>query len=158
GMIARLIVRAFAAAVGPASAELLSRAQLQARDLEDGGPPIPPSAVRALWGHAPRLAGDDDFGLHAAQLIQALGSHEADVLVYLLRASATIAQAFARLGRYQRFLSDHVSFSFEREADAARLRVRLPGVPPGGLRHAAECVLAAPLLRARTLTGVGDLA
>jgi AraC-like DNA-binding protein len=157
-MIARLIVRAFAAAVGPASAELLARAQLQARDLEDDGPPIPPAAIRALWEHAPRLAGDDDFGLHAAQLIQALGTHEADVLVYVVRASGTMAQAFARLSRYQRFLSEHVSFSFEREAELARLRARLHGVPTGGLRHAAECVLAAPLLRARTLTGVADLA
>jgi AraC-like DNA-binding protein len=155
-MIARVLARALAlgvTAAGGSADDLLARARLTPRDLAEPSREITRQDIQVLWEHAPRCAKDDAFGLHAAQIVQALGSHPLDVLVYLVRSSATLAQAFASLSRYNRFLGEYLAFEFESAAGEARIGVRLVGVPTGSMRHAAECSVAAVLLRARTLTG-----
>ena len=103
----------------------------------------------ALWGAAPLLTGDENFGLHAGEELRP-GSF--DVLSYTLSASATIGDAFRRLVRYNRFLHDLAELELREGPDEARLEFSLTS--EGTPRQQAEFSFAVFFSFCRNATGL----
>jgi AraC-like DNA-binding protein len=146
------VLRAIAGALDARAAEaLLAALGVEPARLEDLDARVPFADVLRAWELAPRLAGDDAFGLHLAQRAPA-GAF--DVLDYVTRSAGTLGGAFDALARYQRLLHDAVRVSVEAAAEEVVVRHVTDGHPAGICRHAAEAALGAWLLRARALAGV----
>jgi len=116
--------------------------------LDDVDARLPASVDVALWAEAPRLSGDDCFGLHAAERVRP-GAF--DVLGYTLRLSPTVGGAFQRLVRYHRLLHDQSEMRLRVHGREARLSFQL--FPEGTPRQQAEFSLAVFLLFVRQATG-----
>jgi AraC-like DNA-binding protein len=143
----RLVVEALDA-VGADVGGFLTAFGLDRAALEDVDARLPASFDLALWAEAPRLSGDECFGLHAAEQVRP-GSF--DVLGYTLRTSPTIGGAFERLVRYNRLLHDQSEMGLTAHGEEARLSFQL--FPEGTPRQQAEFSLAVFLLFARQATG-----
>ncbi|HEY4119101.1 MAG TPA: AraC family transcriptional regulator [Byssovorax sp.] len=113
---------------------------------------VPHRVVAALWTEVPTLAGDDAFGLHAAEAVHAVGL---DALDYALMHASTLREAIARLGRYVRLLHDAATITLEVDARAgvARYAQRFTCSPPAP-RHFVEFVFAMWALRVGR--GIGE--
>ena len=144
----RLVVEALEA-VGADAEGLLAAFGIDRAALDDVDARFPASVDLALWAEAPRLSGDECFGLHAAELVRP-GSF--DVLGYTLRTSPTVGGAFERLVRYNRLIHDQAEMRLTAHGEDARLSFEL--TPEGTPRQPAEFSLAVFLLFARQATGV----
>jgi AraC-like DNA-binding protein len=111
----------------------LKRLSVERSALEDVDGRVAIELDLALWGAAPLLSGDDNFGLHAGEELRR-GAF--DVLSYTLSASATIGDAFRRLVRYNRVLHDVAELELREGPDEARLGFSL--TPEGTPRQQAE--------------------
>jgi AraC-like DNA-binding protein len=136
--------------------DLLRRIGLSRSDIEDPDARIPRERSMRLWTETPLFIGDEEFGLHAAEIVHgsatSLGS--IDVIDYVTRASATLGAAVERLSRYSQILQEELlEIRLETSPEVARIEARLLGLPRGTLRHAAEFVIATFLLRSRDLIG-----
>jgi AraC-like DNA-binding protein len=143
----RLVVEALEA-VGADVGGLLTAFGLERAALENVDARLPASLDLALWAEAPRLSGDECFGLHAAERVRP-GSF--DILGYTLRTSPTIGGAFERLVRYNRLLHDQSEMRLTAQGEDARLSFQL--FPEGTPRQQAEFSLAVFLLFTREASG-----
>jgi AraC-like DNA-binding protein len=144
------LVLAMVAARGGDPAECRRRVGLDEAALADVEGRVPLEQEGRLWTEAARLLGDSDFGLHAAELLQP-GAF--DVLDYALRASPDLAEALARLGRFNRLLHDVAEIGVRHEGDRACVWHRFRGDPRGAVRHAAEFTVASWVVFGRQSTG-----
>src|SRR5262245_919119 len=94
-----LVLRAILAAAGEAGGRLRDALGLAPTALDDLERRVPFDLLVRAWELAPRLTGDDCFGLHVAERTPpgAFG-----VLDYAARTCATVGEALDRLGRWQR--------------------------------------------------------
>jgi AraC-like DNA-binding protein len=152
GTLSVLAVRAIAAGAakrGLAPAELCARFAIAPALLADVEARVPVSLVVALWTEVPALVGDDDFGLHVAELIaaapQGLGGR-------LIAAAPTFGEGLRRLLRFERVFHDVRTSELTVSGD----RAVLAHDTRGGLalpRHAAEFGWAFLVLLGRRTTG-----
>jgi AraC-like DNA-binding protein len=152
GTLSVMAVRAIAmgaATRGLAPPELCARFGLDPALLADVDGRVPVSVVVALWNQVPALIGDDDFGLHLAELAaaapQSLGGQ-------LVAASPTLADGLRRLLRFERVFHDVRTSQLLIEADEAVIVHDTRGGIPVP-RHAAEFGWAWLVLMARRVTG-----
>jgi len=91
-----------------------------------------------LWNEGARAAGDDAFGLHAAQ---GLRPGAFDVLDYAIRTAPTLRASLGRLARYNRLVHDAAVFTLLPERDVLRVEhaFRTAGTQ---CRHSAEFTIA----------------
>lgn len=146
-MLAPLVIGLRALGHDPAS--VLGRQGLSERDLEDPQRRIPNAALLALWDAAPQVAGEDNFGLYAAQ-------HYApgmfNVLDYVVATAPTLGDALSRGTEFARLLHDLLQIDLQVEGERASLSLQ-PGSRVPLPRAQADFFMAAVLLLSRRLTG-----
>ena len=71
---------------------------------------IPFSQIVDLYEKAAELTGDDDFGIHIGEIAD---PRLFDVVGYSALNSATLGEAFARVGRYHSIWTDGATFKVE---------------------------------------------
>jgi len=100
---------------------------------------IPLDVEQNLWREAAARAGDEAFGLHAAELVQP-GAF--DVLDYALRTAPTLRQSLERLVRYNRLVHDIAVWSLVPSNESLRIEhtFRIAGLAQE--RHSAEFTIA----------------
>jgi len=130
-------------------ASFLKGLSVERSALDDVDGRVPIDVDLALWGAAPLLSGDEDFGLHAAEQLRP-GAF--DVLSYTLSASGSVGEAFRRLVRYNRVLHDVAQMELVVEPEEARIEFSL--TPEGTPRHQAEFSFTVFLSFCRNATGV----
>ena len=103
-----------------------------------------------LWNEGARLAGDDAFGLHAAELVR---PGMFDVLDYAIRTAPTLRASLERLARYNRLLHDVAVFTLAPKGAALRVEhaFRLARGSQG--RHSAEFTLASLMVGGAQILG-----
>jgi hypothetical protein len=110
---------------------------------------VPVTLVVELWETVPALIGDDDFGLHLAELASSgplgLGGH-------LIASAPDLARGLERMLRLERVFHDVKSSELVVDGDEARLIHDTTGALPLP-RHAAEFGTAWVVLLARRTTG-----
>lgn len=144
-IIARNVLAALDAAGGD-SASL-------ARDLAiplpvDADARLPSGVIAELWRRAPILAGDDLFGLHAAERMR---HGQWGIVEYWIASSPTVREALDRLVRYYRVLTEMMRMSIE--VRGARASITWQSVGPTDLRHSDEYLAAILTLTMRRLVG-----
>jgi AraC-like DNA-binding protein len=107
--------------------------------------------VTALWQAAAKLTGDDAFGIHAAEGAPA---GVFDVVEYAALTSLTVRDAIGRLCRYQRLLTEVVTFSCQGTVLRLRYRLGANRLPPS--RHASEYLLASVVRKLRAETAAAQ--
>lgn len=130
-------------------ASFLKGLSIERSALDDVDGRVPIDVDLALWGAAPLLSGDEDFGLHAAEQLRP-GAF--DVLSYTLSTSGSVGEAFRRLVRYNRVLHDVAQMELVVEPEEARIEFSL--TPEGTPRHQAEFSFTVFLSFCRNSTGV----
>jgi AraC-like DNA-binding protein len=123
----RAIRRALDAA-GVDSARLFAEAGLDIAALADPDARYPLANTTKLWALAVRETGDPAFGLTVATQVTQTTFH---ALGYTLIASGTLREAFERMVRYFRLVTDAAELKLEREGDAYRFEIGyVSGVTP----------------------------
>ncbi|NKF22091.1 AraC family transcriptional regulator [Solimonas marina] len=123
----RAIRRALDAA-GVDSARLFAEAGLDVAALADPDARYPLEQTTRLWALAVRETGDPAFGLSVATQVTQTTFH---ALGYALIASGTLREAFERMVRYFRLVTDAADLKLERDGDSYRFEVGyVPGVMP----------------------------
>lgn len=121
---ARAIRRALDRA-GLDSAALFAAAGLDPAALDDPNARYPLAQTTRLWELSVRASDDPAFGLVVAGQVTQTTFH---ALGYALSASGTLREAFERIVRYFRLVSDAVDLEFAADGDAYRFLLRpLPG-------------------------------
>ena len=124
---------------------------LDAALLSDPYARVSHTLVTQLWEDVPARAGDDAFGLHAAEQWHAQNH---DAIDGALGHCQTLGEMFQLLSRYVRLMHDSAAVSIEREGQRVRLAERW--LPPAVIpRHFGELVMAMWVLRCRRLGGEG---
>jgi AraC-like DNA-binding protein len=147
-LIARVAVMA-AAAQGMPPPDFCARFGLDPLVLADIDARLPVSDVVAIWEQLPALLGDEDFGLHAAELGAAAPQGLAGQMI---AASTTLGEGLRRLVRFERVFHDVRTSQMVLDGDTASIIHDTRG----GLsmpRHGTEFVWAYLLLMARRITG-----
>jgi hypothetical protein len=121
GTLSVLAVRTIAmgaARHGLLPAELCARFGIDPALLADVDARVPVADVIALWQEVPRLVGDEDFGLHLAELAaaapQGLGGQ-------LIAASPTLGDGLRRVLRFERVFHDVRTSELVLEGDEAAI-------------------------------------
>jgi AraC-like DNA-binding protein len=109
---------------------------------------VPMSACVGLLADAVRTTGDDNLGLHIAELAE-LGSF--DVHFYAMVSSPTLGAAFERVCRYQRLIHETSQVQLETSEGRAVLSHRLAG-DMAAPRQTAELLLASWVRAGRIAT------
>jgi len=130
--------------------DLVTRAGLDPRGLTDSRARYLVSDVGRLWRLAVEATGDPCIGLFVSRFVnmttfQALGCS--------VLASATLKEAFERMVRYGRFVTDVGSFRLDASGD--RYRVSLE-VHPGAIRPCDESLDAFLALQVHTVRALTD--
>jgi len=137
--IGAMIVGA-AAAAGVAPTTLEDATGFDASIAADPDARISFELEQALWNEAATRAGDDDFGLHAAELLRP-GAF--DVLDYVVRTAPTVRAALERLARYNRLEHDAAVFTLiPKDGKTTRVEHALRAGAVVQCRHGAEFTLA----------------
>jgi AraC-like DNA-binding protein len=145
----RVLVDALARA-GGRPALLLRRIGVPADVLRHIDARIPFDALLRAWELAPKMVGDDAFGLRLAASARR-GSF--GMLEYAARASDTLGDALDRRVRYQPVLHDRARFTVACAGERATIFMRIADLPSGAPRHFNEAIIAALLRLAREMTG-----
>jgi len=129
--------------------ELCRRFGIDLGLLADVDARVPVADVVALWNQVPELVGDEDFGLHLAELVamapQGLGGQ-------MIAASPTLGDGLRRVLQFERIFHDVRTSELVLEGEeAAIVHDTRGGIPLP--RHAAEFGWAWLLLIARRVTG-----
>lgn len=133
---------------GVDSARLFSEAGLDSAALDDPNARYSVDATTRLWRLAVAATGDEAFGLTVARHINQTTFH---ALGYSLTASNTLREAFERMLRYFRLISDAAELTFELDGD----RYRFALCPPeNGPRPAPESLDAFTFLVVRLCRGL----
>lgn len=107
-------------AAGIDSALLFSEAGLDIAALDDPNARYPVQATTRLWQLAVAATGDDAFGL---TVVRHVGQTTFHALGYSLLASSTLSEAFERMLRYFRLVTDGAGLTFERDENRYRLTI-----------------------------------
>jgi AraC-like DNA-binding protein len=126
-----------AASVGLDPYAMLRRQKLGPHLLEQPEHPIPLAALDSLLEESARQSGCGDFGLRLAES-RTLGS--LGPLAVLLAQETSCREVIEHLIRFQRLLSEAVSYSLERSGDVCIFRTEFAGSPVG--RQLVECMMA----------------
>jgi len=118
---ARAIVRALEAH-GVDGRALAARAGLDAMRLDDANARYPLTATRELWSEAVRATDDPSFGLYVSRFANFATFH---ALGSAVLASGTLREAFTRLVRYGRIVSDGAAAQLEEHGTRVRLVLAL---------------------------------
>jgi AraC-like DNA-binding protein len=143
---ARAVVRTLEAR-GLDGRALAAEAGIDAARLDDPEARCPLSATRALWRRAVEATGDPCLGLSVSRYVTYATFHALGAAVL---ASGTLREAFGRLGRYGRVISDAAVQRLEDRGDRVRcvLDVRAAVRPPD---EAIDALLSLQLRVARLL-------
>lgn len=114
-------------AAGIDSASLFAEAGLDLAALDDPNARYPVQATTRLWQLAVAATEDDAFGLTVARHVGQTTFH---ALGYSLLASSTLAEAFERMLRYFRLVTDGGGLAFELDGDRYRLTMSSTGAEP----------------------------
>lgn len=136
------VPRAILAAVrarGHDPAPLLERAGLDESLLADVRARVPAIAVGCLWDEAPRLLGDETFGLTlGATSTEALG-----LGVYIMRSCATFGEGLQQMWTYYRIFNDVHGLAVEtRDPSVMTLALSTKNEALPAPRHAIEFAFA----------------
>ncbi len=129
------------------AAALLHRAGLDTAALDDSEARYPLRATSELWRLAVTETADPCFGLAVARHTSPTTFH---ALGFSLAASGTLREAFERIVRYFRLVSEGAAVRFEEEGDTYRISVRPAG--PYGAVEAMDAMLALAVRLCRSLT------
>lgn len=127
---------------------LFARAGLDFSALHDPDARYPVKGTALLWGLAVEATGDPCFGIEVARHTTPMTFH---ALGFSLAASGSVREAFERVVRYYRLVSDAAAFRFESRGETYRVSVRTwPRVHPS--LEAVDAVLAVAVRLCRSLT------
>lgn len=104
------------------SAAMFAAAGLDIAALDDPNARYPLAGTTRLWRLATKATGDPCFGLAVASAVTQTTFH---ALGYSLAASSTLKEAFDRLLRYFRIVTDAAELSFEETAEDYQLRLQV---------------------------------
>jgi len=122
---ARTIIRALDRR-GLAGDALAARAGLDLARLTDADARYPVAAMTRLWKLAVEATGDPCLGLEVSRHVTMTSFH---ALTYSVLASLSLREAFERLARYNRIVSDAAEVRLDEEDDAYRLSLVVPNGP-----------------------------
>jgi AraC-like DNA-binding protein len=130
---------------------LFARAGLDFAKVDDPDARYPVSATALLWKLAVEATGDPAFGLEVARNTTMMTFH---ALGFSLAASGSVREAFDRMVRYYRLVSDSATIRFEEKGSAYRVEiVTEPSTHPG--LEAIDAVVAVAVRLCRSLTDRG---
>ncbi|PTU31748.1 AraC family transcriptional regulator [Stenotrophobium rhamnosiphilum] len=135
-------------AAGVDSARLFVEAGLDRAALDDPNARYAVDATTRLWRLAVAATADEAFGLTVARYVNQTTFH---ALGYSLTASTTLREAFERMLRYFRLVTDAADLTFELDGDRYRFAI-CP--PEGGAQPAPEAIDAFALLVVRLCRGL----
>jgi len=138
-------------ALGHDPGTILEDAGLSESSLDDPDGWLPGNAGATLLSTAARATGDENIGLHLALHADL---RTLDVLYYALANSATLADGYAALARYQRLIHEGSTVQIDRYPGGALMRHAFAGGFPAP-RYAADFILTAWVRAGRHITGVG---
>lgn len=118
--------------------------------LSDPDARYPLAQTTRLWRLAVAETGDPCIGLRVASHIGQTTFH---ALSYALMASSTLREAFERLTRYCRMVTDAVAMDFNRDGAAYRLSIRLPEEGEQPAFEAVDAFVAAYVRMCRSALG-----
>lgn len=118
---------------GVDSAALFAEAGLDAASLDDPNARYPLEQTTRLWGLSVQATGDAAFGLSVASQVNATTFH---ALGYALQASSTLREAFERMVRYFRLVTDAADLQFFVDGEHYCFRIR----PAGAVTPAPESI------------------
>ena len=127
---------------------LFARAGLDFSALHDPDARYPVKGTALLWGLAVEATGDPCFGIEVARHTTPMTFH---ALGFSLAASGSVREAFERVVRYYRLVSDAAAIRFESRGETYRVSVRTwPRVHPS--LEAIDAVLAVAVRLCRSPT------
>lgn len=138
-------------ASGVDSPALFRAAGLDPQRLDDPEARFPVRGTATLWRLAREATGDPAIGLAVAEEVNQTTFH---ALGYSLLASASLRDAFERIVRYSRIVSDAAVVEFESQGGHDCLRIRpSPGTPPAD--EAIDAIVAVYVRFGRMVLGRG---
>jgi AraC-like DNA-binding protein len=135
-------------AAGVDSARLFAEAGLDLTALDDPNARYSVDATTRLWRLAVTATGDEAFGLTVARHVNQTTFH---ALGYSLIASTTLRDAFERMLRYFRLVTDAANLAFGRDGGYYRFAI---DTPTPGVQPAPEAIDAFALLVVRLCRGL----
>lgn len=135
---------------GMDSQKLFVEAGLDPALLTDPNARYPVEFTTRLWELAVEATGDDALGLDVAQNVGATTFH---ALGYSLAASSSLKEAFERLLRYCRIVTDAADIYFNREGPVYRFTIRIPLSNPRPACAAIDASMAFIVKLCRDLYG-----
>jgi hypothetical protein len=148
--VLRLVVRTVSRR-GLEPTPLLDSVGLSADALAPADGRVPRAIELKLWEEAARRVGDPALGLHAAE---ALEPGDLGVLDYLARTSATLGDAYAKIGRFHRLVHDFFRFSIERRDGVICVHQPVLGCAVESTPICTDFALATLVALGRQMTGV----
>ena len=130
------------------AAELFARVGLDFSALNDPEARYPVRAEALLWRLAVEATGDPCFGLEVARHTSPTTFH---ALGFSLAASGSLREAFERMVRYYRLVSDAAIIEFEQRGEFYRLSVRTQALAEPAI-EAIDAVVAVAVRLCRSLT------
>jgi AraC-like DNA-binding protein len=127
---------------------LFARAGLDFTALDDPEARYPVRATALLWRLAVEATGDPSFGLEVARHTSPTTFH---ALGFSLAASSSVREAFERVVRYYRLVSDAASIRFEERGVAYHVSVRTSPLAHPSI-EAIDAVMAVAVRLCRSLT------
>lgn len=133
------------ATLGLDTRAFLGRRGIEAELLADEAARVPLARTVGIWEEAAELAGDPDFGLHLAEIVQASSF---GLFSYLAVTSATWGVAARRVSAYFGLISDASGYELDDSGPIVTFSSRSwSTLPPS--RHLAEFALAVVVCSAR---------
>lgn len=140
-----------AAAQGVEPGELYRAVELEPALLTDPDNRIPFSQIVALYQRAADLTGDDAFGLHVGERVDA---RLFDVLGYVVVNSPTLGTALDRLVRYHSIWSNGAFFNLDISRSQTRLIYEYFGGQSDVCRHDCEMTMSLVVSFARRMASL----
>lgn len=131
-------------------AAALREAGIDARRLEDPNARFPLEQTTRLWHIARRQTGDAAIGLRVASQVTPATFH---ALGYTLGASATLKDAFERIRRYFRIVTDAGDLGFARHGDAYHIEIRPLERGPQPAAEAIDAMVSVHVRMSRAFAG-----
>lgn len=136
-------------AAGHDSADLFRRAGLDAK-VDDPEARYPSEKTRLLWQLATEATGDSCFGLKVASEATPTSFH---ALGYAITASATLKDAFERIIRYYRIVTDAGDIELQHRGEEYHLVIRLPDNGPQPANEAIDALISIFVRMCRSRAG-----
>ena len=128
----------------------MREAGLDTGAIADPNARYPVAATTRLWRLAVAATDDPALGLAVSRQVNQTTFH---ALGYSVMASTTLAEAFRRLVRYFRVVTDAADLAFEATADGYRFRVDVDGVSPRPADESIDAFLTVNVRMCRRLYG-----